>query len=125
MSNIIKSEKFSIENLNPQIADLSTKLETSYEPGGANYLVLDFGQKTNKDVIVATMLYTSDKENKIRMTGAGCGCTKPSFRNISDTEQHLVIEFDSSKVTNNVSKWVTLTLENSKVIKINIVINKS
>lgn len=117
MNTKIKTSNFTIENLNPQIAEL-------YLKENEEYFVLDFGKKNKGDLTTVTFIFDSEEDKNIVMTGSSCGCTNPSFSKISKNSQHVVVQYDSSKITNNVSKWVTLTLNDRSVVKINIVINK-
>ena len=118
MENIIKTEDYSLENLNPTIGII-------YEnPNDSKKLILDFGRKTKKDLCTCNFIFKSEKY-KIVTTSASCGCTNPSFRSTeNDNEQHVTIEFKPSHITNNVSKIASLYLSNGKTISINIIINK-
>lgn len=118
MKNIIRTDEYSIENLNETIGIL-------YEnPNDNKKLILDFGKKNKGDLATCNFIFKSEKL-KIVTTSSSCGCTNPTFRKTeNEGEQHLTIEFNPSQITNNVSKVATLYLSNSKSISINIIINK-
>lgn len=125
MQNKLEAKDFTIENLTPQMGTIypryTDKVFTGYD---SNVIILDFGKKTKQDILVCNMSYIS--KNRIVSTGASCGCTRPSFQaGERPDEQIVTIDFDSSKVEQNVSKVATLRLDNGKVIKINLYINKN
>jgi ABC-type xylose transport system substrate-binding protein len=82
---------------------------------------LDFGKKTKDDVTTAQLKISGDLN--ITGTDASCGCTHPVLEKINDTEQILTIIFDQYKITNNVSKFVTLIINGKKNLRINLIMN--
>lgn len=117
MDNIIKRDGYTLENLNPQIASI-------YEKPNTSTLVLDFGKKQKGDLTTIGVLYTPDSEDfKISNTGASCGCTKPTLVNNEDGTQFVNIEYASDKIANNISKSITFYLKNKTVVKFNLIMN--
>lgn len=123
--NKITTPDFSIENLNPQLATIYPQKDNiDYTGFDTNLLVLDFGKKKKGDLTTCNLLFKSDKY-QISSTGASCGCTRPTFIKIEEGLYQITVDFDSSKIANNVSKYLTVYLNNNtKSIKINLVINK-
>ena len=122
--NKITGNNFTIENINPQLATIYPQKEDSVYTGfDNNLLVLDFGQKKKGDLTTCNLLFKSDILD-INSAGASCGCTKPTFIKVEENTYQVTVAFDSSKITNNVSKYLTLYLSNNKSIKINLVINR-
>lgn len=125
MENIIKTKEFELINNTPSMAQLyPVNKNQEYTGFDNNYLMLDFGNKQKGDLVEMNMLFKSEKYT-ITSASATCGCTNPSVTTNPDGTQLVVVRFDSNKITNNVSKGVSLYLNNtSKVIKFNLVINK-
>lgn len=96
--------------------------EKDFDGFQGDILVVDFGRKTKNDSVVAQFKLNTDKY-KITKTGASCGCTEPSFQKLGDGEYVITIEFDKSRVMENVSKWAYL-YDGAKQMKINVLINK-
>lgn len=124
MENKITSKDFTITNLNEGIATIYPK-NKDIEYRSFDNLVLDFGKKEKGDLTTCNFLFESS-DYKITATSSSCGCTSPTFRSTeNENVQHVTISFDSSKITNNVSKVATLYLNNNKkALKFNLVINK-
>ena len=128
MENIINGKGFKIENLNPTIGTLYPLFpDREYTGFDNNTLVLDFGNDRKPgDITTINFLFKSD-EYKISTTSASCGCTNPTYRKTeNNNEYHVTIEFRSDQITQNVSKWATLYLNNNRfMLKINVVMNRS
>ena len=121
--NIVEIESFKITNYTPEICSFRlSKPEENYTGFDTNYLILDLGEKEKGDFATCNFMFESD-EYKITSTGSSCGCTNPTFQNTPDG-QFVTVVFDSSKITKKVSKWFTLSMNNTvKKLKINLVIN--
>ena len=121
--NIVETESFKITNYTPEICSFRlSKPEENYTGFDTNYLILDLGEKEKGDFATCNFMFESD-EYKITSTGSSCGCTNPTFQNTPDG-QFVTVVFDSSKITKKVSKWFTLSMNNTvKKLKINLVIN--
>ncbi len=122
---MITGKGFTIENQYPQIATIYPILkDTEYTGYSNNYLVLDFGQKTAEDLLETNFIFKSN-DLKIISTSASCGCTRPSFREVSPGEYLVTVSFDKTKLSQNVSKTFSLQLNNNKSIRFNLIINKT
>ena len=124
MGNIITSESkgFFFENLTPEIAQIYKRYpEVEYKGFDNNFVILYFGKKTRDDVTTAQLKISGDLN--ITGTDTSCGCTEPVLERINDTEQILTIIFDQYKITNNVSKFVTLIINGKKNLRINVIMN--
>lgn len=88
-------------------------------------LVLDFGKKKVGDLIETVFLVESETD-KVVSTSSSCGCTKPTVSNNQDGTQTIHVKFDSSKITNNVSKVFTFYFDaaGTKFAKFNLIINR-
>ena len=118
----IETKSFEIENLTPQICDLTlTFTDREYTGFNNNYLVIDFGVKSKGDYTTCNLMYRS--KNKITSTSSSCGCTNPTFQNTEDDGQFVTVAFDTNQVARNVSKWFQLHLKDGGVIKMNLIIN--
>lgn len=126
-TNYIKGQDFEILNELPQMGQIEVANSPTGVPtvGGHDWLILDFGQKSKGDLVELGFLFKSEKY-KITSTSASCGCTNPTFQSTPDGYQFVNVKFDSSRVTKNVSKWVTLYMDGTtkQKIKINLIINK-
>lgn len=122
---MITGKGFTIENTTPQIATIypifPDKEFTGYD---GNYLVLDMGTKTKEDLLETGFMFKSD-DLKITSTSASCGCTRPTFREVSPGEFYVVVSFDKNQLTQNVSKIFTMILNNNKSIRVNLLINRT
>lgn len=126
MSNIIEGKDFSIENQNPTVATIS--LAHPDKPlDSKNYVILDFGDdKKVGDNTVCNFLFRS-KTKKITSSSASCGCTKAYFAPTEDPQmQHLTVDYNTYKISKNVSKVATYFFDNghTEILKFNIVMNR-
>ena len=125
MENILKAKDFTLENVTPQIATLYPEIEGK-EIELSDIIVLDMGQKKRGDLTSTNFIFRSDRY-KITSTGATCGCTRPHFQKYEGEENasFVTIDFDSSKVMQNTSKWFTLYVNGlPQGIRFNLIINK-
>lgn len=122
-SNLIESTKgFTVTNLTPKMAELKLKNPSIKFDGydGQNHIVLDFGRKTQDDLLSCTLKF--EGQFKIDSVSASCGCTRPSYI-VEDGSYIVNVSYDSSKVREDVSTVVSL-YDGSEPLKINIVVNK-
>ena len=126
MSNIIEGKDFTIENQNPTVATISIKYpEKPLDKN--NYILLDFGDDRKVgDNTVCNLLFRSTTK-KITSSSASCGCTKAYFAPTEDPNmQHLTIDYDTHKISKNVSKAATYFFDNGHTdqLKFNVVMNR-
>lgn len=126
MANIIQGDGYIIENLNPQIATISL-LYPDKPMNTKNAILLDFGddRKTGDNTMCSFIIISDTK--KVTTTSASCGCTKAYFQGTEDPKkQHLIVDYDTHKITKNVSKLATFFFDNGHTdfVKFNIVMNR-
>lgn len=124
MGNIITSESqgFYIENLTPQIASIYKRYsEMEYKGFDNNFVIMDFGNKTKDDITTCELKFSGN----INITGvdSSCGCTLPVLKKIDDNTYIVTVIFDQYRITNNVSKFVTVIVSGRKNLRINVIMN--
>ena len=121
MGNVIKTSFYELESLNPQIASIYPEKDNFEE--NKDYLILDFGRKTKQDITECNIRVKLQEDLLIYSTTASCGCTRPTFKKVDD--YYIVhVYFNNKEVVENVSKYFTIHINNSKKIKFNLIINK-
>ena len=125
MESRITTENFEIENINPQIASLYPKnSDIPYTGFDKNNLILDFGEKTKKDLTTCIFNYNfTDNQYAINSTSGSCGCTKVEFIPTDDGNQQFKVIYENAKIGDNINKAFSLYLKNDKIIKFNLIMN--
>lgn len=119
----LEAPTFSVESVGDELAKMELTANISYTGFGKNLLILNFGEKERKGKLKQGLLFTNNKgfdEMEIVAISSSCGCTQPTFRKEGDA--YLVqVGVDMTRMVKGVNeKYVTITLENKKTIKIKI-----
>ena len=119
MENIILTDHFILENNTPEEVTITAKSRDNID-----YYEFDFGNRTNKEDLHASFIFSSEKY-KITNNSAGCGCTYLTHTNLGDNKQLVVVNFRKGDIKTNVSKWFTLYLNRGEdSVKFNLLVNR-
>lgn len=125
MENKIETKDFTLENLFPNICTVSVRDE-DIVGNNSNPIVIDFGvvKDIPKTDLETDLIFISETLTIENVT-AGCGCTKPILTDTEDpNKKGIKVRFDRKRITQNVNKWLSINLDNGRVLKMNLLINK-